>query len=159
MASMFSYRPPKSSIWGAAIRYRDPLKAKEKVNAFFATYFERLEPEWDTSRQFNVSLYWNTSRLPNLEWPPELLKPENQKWQRVFFLITGDRISFLNGLLFPISSSAAASYEFLARFAEDAPFKMSAKHFQVDVPLGKKGNFAWRKPDATITARLQEVIV
>ncbi len=156
---MFSYRPPKSSIWGGAIRPKDPLKAKQKVNAFFATYFERLDPEWDTTRQFSFQLNWNTSTLPNVEWPEEFLKPENQRWQQVFFIIAGDRISFPLGLHIPITSSEAASYQFLGRFAVDAPFKMSTKHFQVSVPIGKKGNFAWRKPDANIAARLQEVVV
>ena len=155
---MFAYRPPKGSIWGGAIRPKDPLKAKHAVNTFFATYFERLDPEWDTTRQFNLSLSWNTSALPKVEWHEEFLKPENQRFQKVLFMITGDRISFPLGLFIPISSSDAASYEFLKRFAVDAPFKMSAKHFMVSVPLGKKGNFAWRKPDANIAARLQEVV-
>lgn len=156
---MFSYRPPKDNCWGGAIRPKDPLKAKQRVNTFFATYFEPLNPEWDVTRQFNLSLSWNISVLPKVEWHEEFLKPENQKWQKFFFVVTGDRVMFPMGLRFPISCSEAASYQFLGRFAADAPFKMSAKHFQVSVPVGKKGNFAWRKPDASVVARLQEVIV
>ena len=155
---MFSYRPPKNSVWGNAIRPKDPLKAKEKVNAFFSTYFKRLDPEWDVTRQFDFGVNWNTAVLPNVEWPEEFLQPDNQKWQEVFFIVTGDRISFPMGLIIPISSSAASSYEFLGRFAKDVPFKMSAKHFQISVTVGKKGNFAWRKPDPNVTARLNEVI-
>ena len=155
---MFSYRPPKSSCWGHVIRPKDPLKAKQKVNAFFEAYFERLDPEWDTSRQMTLALSWNASALPNIEWPEELLKLENQKWPRVLFILAGDRVMFPGGLLFPISSTEPASYEFLGRFSTGAPFKMSPKHFKV-VIVGKTGKLAWRKPDEGIVARLQEFIV
>ena len=144
--------------WGHVIRPKDPLKAKQKVNAFFETYFGRLEPEWDTTRQLTFTLGWKTSVLPNLDWPEEFLKPGNEKWQRVMFMLTGDRVMFVGGLLIPISLTEPASYEFLGRFSADAPFKMSPKHFQVGI-LGKTGKLAWRKPDADIAARLQELIV
>jgi hypothetical protein len=35
---------------------------------------------------------------------------------------------------------------------------MSAQHFSVVIPVGKKGKYAARKPDAEIIARLNEVI-
>jgi len=62
------------------------------------------------------------------------------------------------GLLFPISVTEPASYEFLRRFSAEAPFKMSHKNFQVGI-TSKNGKLLWRKPDANIAARLQEVIV
>lgn len=154
---MFSYRPPKSSCWGHAIRPKDPLKAKQRVNAFFETYFGRLEPEWDTTRQLTLTLNWKTSVLPNIDWPEEYLKPENQKWQQTLLILTGDHIMCMM-LVIPISPKEPSSYEFLGRFSEDAPFKMSPKHFQVGI-LGKTGKLAWRKPDADVAGRLHEVIV
>ena len=155
---MFSYRPPKNNIWGHAIRPKDPVKAKLKVNAFFKTYFEQLDPEWDVTRQLTFELNWNTSVLPGIEWHEEFLGMENGRWQKVLFMLTGDRISFMLGLLFPVLSTEPASYAFLKRFSEDAPFKMSAKYFQVSTPVGNKGKWAWRKPDAEIYARLQDAV-
>jgi hypothetical protein len=148
---MFSYRPPKSSCWGPFIRPKDPLKAKQRVNAFFEIYFRRLDPEWDATRQLTLTLSWKVSILPNVE-PPEKLQ------QQVLFIVTGDRVMFPGGLWIPISSAEPASYEFLRRFSADAPFKMSPKHFQVGI-VGKTGRLAWRKPDEDIAAKLQQVIV
>jgi|ERR1043166_3825612 hypothetical protein len=148
---MFNYTVPKSSCWGHVIRPKDPLKAKQRVNAFFETYFERLVPEWDTTRQISFITSWRTSVLPNVEWPEEFLKPENQK---ISFILTGDRASFIGGILFPLSSSESASYEFLRRFVSDAPFRMSPKNLRVSVP-GKSSKWAWRKPEGEIARRLQ----
>jgi hypothetical protein len=148
---MFSYRPPKSSCWGHSIRPKDPLKAKQRVNTFFETYFKRLDPEWDTTRQFTLTLNWKASILPNVE------SPENLR-QQVLFMVTGDRVMFPGGLWIPISPADSASYEFLGRFSADAPFKMSPKHFKVGM-LGKAGQMSLRKPDSDIAARLQQVIV
>jgi len=111
-----------------------------------------------STRQLTFALSWKTSALPKSDWPEEFLKPENEKWQRVLFILTGDRVMFPGGLLIPISPMESASYVFLSRFSTDAPFKMSPKHFQVGI-LGKTGKLAWRKPDADIAARLQEVLV
>src|ERR1035438_752348 len=141
-AIMFSYRPPKNSCWGHSIRPKDPLKAKQRVNTFFETYFMRLDPEWDTTRQFTLTLTWKTSSLPNIE------SAENLE-QQVLFIVTGNRVMFPGGLWIPISSADSASYEFLGRFSADAPFKMSPKHFQVGI-LGKTGKLALREPDADI---------
>lgn len=148
---MFSYRPPKSSCWGHSIRPKDPLKAKQRVNAFFETYFGRLDPVWDTTKQFTLTLNWKTSALPEIE-------PSETREQQVLFIVTGDRVMFPGGLWFPISSSDPASYEFLTRFSADAPFKMSPKHFKVGT-LGKAGQWSLRKPDAATAARLQQSIV
>jgi len=52
---MFNYTVPKSSCWGHVIHPKDPLKAKQRVNAFFETYFERLVPEWEATTQVSPS--------------------------------------------------------------------------------------------------------
>jgi hypothetical protein len=99
--------------------------------------------------------------LPNVNWHAVFLKPGNERSQGSLCMINlgnGSRISFGGGLLIPISPQEPASYEFLQRFSADAPFKMSAKHFMVGVSIGKNGNLAWRKPEAEIAARLNEVI-
>jgi hypothetical protein len=128
---MFTYRPSKDSIWGHAIRPKDPLKAKLAVNRFFETFFEKQDPEWDTTRQFTLTLSWRASALPCVEWAPEFLTQEGQRWQKVMFIMTGNRISFPLGLTFPISATEPASYEFLRWFSTEAPFRMSPKNFNV----------------------------
>ena len=153
---MFSYRPPKGSCWGHAIRPKNPLQAKQRVNVFFEKYFERLAPEWDTTRQLTLELSWNASVLPSIQWHEDFLKSENLQWQKNIITLTGNRIAFL-GFRFPLSSEESASYEFLQRFSTDAPFKMSSKHFQVGI-AGKTGKLLWRKPDADIAARLAKAI-
>jgi hypothetical protein len=62
------------------------------------------------------------------------------------------------GIVFPLSTTEPASFEFLRRFSADAPFKMSAKHFMVGI-IAKNGKFAWRKPDAEMAAKLEKFIV
>jgi hypothetical protein len=128
----------------------------QKVNSFFETYFQRLEPQWDTTRQLTFKLNWKDSVLPNLDWPEDYLKPGNEGSRRVLFTLTGNRITFLH-FVFPISAKEPASYEFLGRFAAEAPFKISPRHFQVGIPC-KNGKLAWRKPDAGIAARLDEFV-
>jgi hypothetical protein len=145
---MFSYRPPKSSFWGHTI------ESQEKLAAFFDAYFDRVEYDQPGTRVMT----WKTSVLPNTDWPEEFLKPEGQGWQQLLFIVTGDRLSFPLGMVFPISPQEPASYEFLRRFSQAAPFKMSPKHFQVGV-LGKTSLLAWRRPNRDVAARLQEVLV
>jgi hypothetical protein len=160
---MFSYRPPKGSCWGHATRPRDPVKAAEKLHVFFDRYFEPPEGEKPTDFCYFASdLAWKNSVLPNVEWAEAFLQPVNEQMMRTSFLVSlgndGGHISFMTGILFPISPEDPASYEFLGRFSGDAPFKMNPKHFQVAIPIGKKRNFAWRKPDQVVAARLNEVI-
>jgi hypothetical protein len=152
---MFNYTVSKSSCWGHVIRPRDPLKAKQRVNAFFETYFQPIVPEWDATRQISGVFSWRSSILPDVEWPEDFSKPENQKF---FFILTGDRVMFMGGIPFPISSSEPASYEFLRRFASDAPFRMSPKNFRVRV-FSTSGRWAWKKPEGEIAAKLQAVLV
>jgi hypothetical protein len=152
---MFKYTVPKSSCWGHVIRPKDPLKAKQRVNAFFETYFEKLVPEWDMSRQLTFVLRWKTSILPNVDWADDFSKSEHQK---VFFILTGNRISFMGGIPIPISSSEPASYDFLKRFVSDAPFRMNPKNFRVRLS-NKSGRSSWQKPEGEIAAKLQWVFV
>lgn len=70
----------------------------------------------------------------------------------------GDRVMFMGGIAFPISSSDPASYEFLKRFVSDAPFRMNPKNFRVRI-LGKSDRWAWKKPDGEIAGRLRAVFV
>lgn len=101
---------------------------------------------------------WKSSVLPKVDWPEAFLGPEKQKVRQFLFGVMGDRVMFPMGIVFPLSTIEPASFEFLGRFSADAPFKMSAKHFQVGV-IAKNGSFAWRKPDADIAAKLEEFIV
>jgi hypothetical protein len=73
-------------------------------------------------------------------------------------MVMGTRVMFPMGIVFPLSTIEPASFEFLRRFSTGAPFKMSAKHFMVGITANNR-KFAWRKPDAEIAARLEQVIV
>jgi hypothetical protein len=154
---MFLYRPPKAMCWGHAARPRDHVEASEKLNSFFDKYFERIEPDEHDGRASTFKLNWKSSAMPNAQWPEQFLKPENKHLRLLMFILMGDRISFPLGIIFPIPLNDPASYDFLKRFGSDTPFKMTAKHFSVVVPIGKKGKHAARKPDAEIAARLNEV--
>ena len=150
---MFVYRPPKGSCWGHSIG-KDTAKAKQKLDALFDAYFERIEALSPTT----TVVAWKSSILPMVDWPEAFQGPENQKVRQFLFGVMGDRVMFPMGIVFPLSTIEPASFEFLGRFSADAPFKMSAKHFQVGV-IAKNGSFAWRKPDAEIAAKLEAVIV
>ena len=116
------------------------------------------DPIW---LSFKCHLAWKNSALPNVEWPEEFLEPENKKWRGPFLILTmrsGGRFMFPLGIQIPISIKEKSSYEFLGRFAADAPFKMNPKHFQVLVPVGKKGALAFRKPGPEIAAQLRQAL-
>jgi hypothetical protein len=132
---------------------KDPVKAKLKLDALFDAYFERVEQQSPTT----LVLAWKDSVLPKVEWPAAFQGPENQKVRQLLFMVMGDRVIFPMGIVFPLSPAEPSSFEFLRRFSADAPFQMSANHFQVGV-IGKSGSFAWRKPDAEIAARLEEFV-
>jgi len=149
---MFVYRPPKGSCWGHSIG-KDQTTAMPKLEAFLDTFFERVEQQSPTT----LVLAWKDSALPKVEWPEAFQGPEKQKVRQFLFMVLSNRIMFPMGLVFPLSPTERASFEFLERFSADAPFEMSAKHFQVGV-IGKSGSFAWRKPDADIAARLEKFV-
>jgi hypothetical protein len=151
---MFYYSVSKSSCWGHVIRPKDPLKAKQRVNTFFATYFEPLVPEWDATRQISIVLGWRAGVLPSVEWTDDLSKSENQK---MLFVLTGDRV-MMGGIAFPISSSSPDSYDFLRQFVSDAPFRMSPQNLRVRV-LGTSGRWSWKKPTGETAERLRAVFV
>src|SRR4051812_23433676 len=150
---MFVYRPPKGSCWGHSIG-KDPIKAKLKLDAFCDAYFERVDSVSPTT----LVMAWKSSVLPNIEWPEAFQGPENQKVRQFLWGVMSDRVMFPMGIVFPLSPTDPASFDFLRRFSTDAPFKMSAKHFMVGI-VGKPGSFAWRKPGAEIAARLEQFIV
>jgi hypothetical protein len=137
--------------WGHSVG-KDPSKGK--LDAFFDAYFERVESDSPTP----LVLTWKSSVLPKVEWPADYLKPGNEKWRHLLFMVMGDRVMFPMGIIFPIPPTEPASFEFLRRFSTDAPFKMGASHFQVGI-IGKNGKLAWRKPDAVIAAELEEILV
>jgi hypothetical protein len=149
---MFVYRPPKSSCWGHSIG-TDQTTALPKFEAFVDTYFERVEQ----GRLTTLVLAWKNSVLPKIDWPDVFLGPDKQKWRQLLFVLNGNRVGFPMGIVFPLSVTDAASFEFLKRFSEGAPFQMSAKHFMVGIEA-KNGKFAWRKPDVNIAAKLAEYI-
>jgi hypothetical protein len=159
---VFSYRPPKGSCWGHAIRAANLDQAKQKLQAFFDRYFDPPEPQevadpWD----FAWDMKWKEGILPHVAWLEWFLKPGRESAQRSTFFVTlgaGSRISFPMGITFPLSPNEPSSYEFLKQFNADAPFKMSAKHFSIGILRGKKGNLAWRKVEGEILAKLQEAM-
>lgn len=125
-----------------------------KLQEFIDAYFERVESQGLTS----LVLAWKNSVLPKVEWAEAFLGPENQIVRRFLFSERGGRVMFVMGIVFPLSTSDPASFEFLGRFSGTAPFRMSAKHFMVGV-VAKNGKFAWRKPDGEMAAKLEESIV
>ena len=139
--------------WGHSAG-RDQIKAKEKLDAFIDTYFERMDSVSPTS----LVVAWKSSVLPEVEWPEAFQGPEKQKVRQFLFGVMGGRVMFPMGIVFPLSAIEPASFEFLGHFSTAAPFKMSAKHFQVGI-VGKNGSFAWRKPDAEIAVKLEEFII
>ena len=155
---MFVYRPAKGSIWGHALRPKDPHKAAQKLRLFFETYFEGPYQLESTGA---YELAWKESVLPNIDWDPSLLLPENERFRKVSFLMSslmGDRVSFMLGLHIPISPSDRASYVFLKNFCRDAPFKFNAKHFKVGVPAGKKGKLKYVKANGEIATQLASAV-
>jgi hypothetical protein len=149
---MFVYRPPKGSCWGHSIG-KDQTTAMPKLDAFFDAFFERVEQQGPTS----FVLAWKDSVLPRVEWPDVFLGPDKQKLRQFLSLVMGNRVMFPIGIVFPLSTVEPASFEFLRRFSAEAPFEMSAKHFQVGV-VSSTGKFAWRKPDADMLAKLEEFV-
>jgi hypothetical protein len=153
---MFIYCPPKGSCWGSAIQTRDPLKAKMMCDTFFDRYFDRVKKDDPNSM---LEFVWKSNALPRMEWPEAYLKPEYQHAKRILVMGMGYRVMFMLGLPIPISLSEPTSYEFLARFSADAPFKMNPKHFRIVIPSGKNGKCVVRKPSADIATRLSNVIL
>jgi hypothetical protein len=124
-----------------------------KLDAFVDVFFNRVEQQSPTA----VVLAWKDSVLPKLEWADVFLGPDNQKLRQFLFMVMGNRVAFPMGIVFPLSTTEPASFEFLRRFSADAPFKMSAKHFMVGI-TAKSGKFGWRKPGADLASKLEEFI-
>jgi hypothetical protein len=148
---MFVYRPPKGMCWGNALKPKDPVIAKQKLDAFLETNFELVKQR---NAMFSM-LRWKRSALPSVDLPEEYLKPE---YHEFWFGFTGDRVMFPSGLWIPILPQEMSSYEFLSRFSESAPFTLSPRHFSVLIPSGKHGRLVSRKPDGNIARRLHDAI-
>ena len=149
---MFVYRPPKGSCWGHSFG-KDQTTGIPKLEAFFDAFCERIEQQSPTT----LVLAWKDSVLPKVEWPDVSIGPDKKKLRQFLFMAIGNRVMFPMGIVFPLSITEPASFEFLRRFSAAAPFEMSAKHFMVGI-TAKNGKFAWRKPDADVAAKLEEFI-
>jgi hypothetical protein len=149
---MFVYRPPKGSCWGHSIG-KTQTEAMPKLDIFLDAFFERVEQQSPTT----LVLAWKDSVLPKVEWPDVFLGPDQQKLRQFLFMVMGTRVMFPLGIVFPLSSTDPASFEFLKTFSAAAPFKMSARHFMIGI-TAKNGKFAWRKPDPNTAAKLEQVI-
>ena len=77
--------------WGHA---KDPHK---KLEAFFDTYFERVEQQSPTT----LVLAWKDSVLPKVEWAEAFLGPENQKVRQFLFMLMAGHVMFPMGIVFP----------------------------------------------------------
>jgi hypothetical protein len=124
-----------------------------RLAAFFDSFCDRVERQSPTTSV----LAWKDSVLPKVEWPAAFEGPENQKVRQFLLMVMGNRVMFPMGIVFPLSTTEPASFEFLRRFSAEAPFQMRAKHFMVGI-TGKNGKFAWRKPDADTAAKLEEFV-
>jgi len=149
---MFVYRPPKGSCWGHSVG-KTQTNALPVLNAFLDTFFERVDQQSPTT----LVVAWKDSVLPQIEWANAFLGPDMQKVRQFLFMVMGNRVMFPMGIVFPLSITTPASFEFLKRFSAEAPFKMSAKHFMIGIEA-KNGRFAWRKPEADIAAKLTEAV-
>jgi len=141
---------------GEPCRPGDSAQAKERFNSFLDKYFERVEPDEDNELCTIFNLNWKSTALPNAAWPKQFLK-ENGRSRRITFILIQDRIS-LPDLVFPIPLKEPASYDFLKQFSSETPFKMRVEYFSVAIPIGKNRRYATRKPDAEMSARLNEAI-
>jgi hypothetical protein len=155
--AIFLYQAPAMTA-GEAYRARDSAQAKEKFNALLDKYFERVEPDEHNGYGMTFKLNWKCAALPNSAWPKQFLKAENGESRLIMFILTEHSISFPSGIVFPIPLKEPTSYNFLKQFSSETPFKMNPQYFSVVIPIGKKGKYAARKPDAEISARLNEVI-
>jgi len=155
--AIFLYRTPDMTA-GEACRPRDSAEAKEKFHSFLDKYFERVEPDEHNEFGMTFKLNWKSTALPNVKWPKQFLKAKNGHLRVMTFSLFGDRVSFRSGMMFPIPLKEPTSYNVLRQFSSETPFIMNTQHFWVVVPIGKKGRYVARRPDAEISARLNEAI-
>lgn len=114
------------------------------------------DPIW---LEFEASVAWKESVLPAVEWLPEFLGPPigNHHLKHTWYQIRlKDRglFQFMLGVVIPIPADNPASYVFLRQFCADAPFKINPDKFLVSTPVGKKGNWAFRKPNEEVHQQL-----
>ncbi len=160
---MFSYRPPKSSIWGHALRGRDAAAAERNALGFLDAFFEPLDPSTfrPSPSYFDCDLKWKRAVLPDPAYPEQFAPGNGARWLRTSATVNianGSRIMFPEGLLIPVSPTEASSYKFLSRLSAAAPFRMSARNFQLLAPTAARGKYRARKPDDALLARLLQAI-
>lgn len=118
------------------------------------------DPIW---LEFEASVAWKESVLPAMQWHPEFEGPPvgNHHMKHTWYLLRlKDRglIQFLLGVVIPIPVDDPASYVFLRQFCADAPFKIHPDKFFVSTAIGKKGKWAFRKPDEEVQQRLFQAL-
>jgi hypothetical protein len=149
---MFVYRPPKGSCWGHSFG-KDQTTGLPMLQAFLDTFFDRVGQQGPST----LILAWKDSVLPKVDWAEAFLGADKQLLRQFLFMVRGNRVAFPMGIVFPLSITEPASFEFLKRFSGEAPFKMSTKHFMVGITAGN-GKFAWRKPEADVAEKLTEFV-
>ena len=118
------------------------------------------DPIW---MEFEASVAWNESILPAVQWHPDFNGPPignhhlKHTWYRIWLNNRG-RFQFMLGLVIPIPVDDPASYVFLREFCADAPFKINPDKFLVTTPVGKRGNWAFRKPSVEVQKRLSQAL-
>jgi hypothetical protein len=118
------------------------------------------DPIW---LEFEASVAWKESILPAVQWHPEFLGPPvgnhhpKHTWYQIRLKDRG-LIQFMLGVVIPIPVDDPASYAFLGKFCADAPFKINPDKFLVSTPVGKKGKWAFRKPNEDVQQRLRKAL-
>jgi hypothetical protein len=118
------------------------------------------DPIW---LEFEASVAWKESVLPVVQWHPEFqgLPVGNHHPKLTWYQIQlKDRglIQFMLGVVIPVPANDPASYVFIRQFCADAPFKINPNKFLVSTPVGKKGNWAFRKPNEEVQQRLVQAL-
>ncbi len=149
---------PDSMDWVLTPGQYDPV-----MDFLLARHAWPKQPKDPIWLEFEASVAWNESVLPAVEWHPEFQGPPvgNHHLKHTWYQIRlKDRglIQFMLGVLIPIPVDDPASYDFLRQFCADAPFKINPAKFLVSTPVGKKGNWAFRKPNEEVLERLIKVL-
>ena len=118
------------------------------------------DPIW---LDFEANVAWKESVLPAVQWHPEFEGPPvgnlhpKHTWYQIQLKNRG-RFQFMLGVVIPVPVDDPASYVFLRQFCADAPFKVNPDKFLVSTPVGKKNNWAFRKPNEEIRQRLVQAL-
>lgn len=149
---------PDSMDWVLSSSQFDPL-----VNYLLARRDWPKQPKDPIWLDFEASVAWKESILPATQWHPEFEGPPvghhhlKHTWYQIQLGGRG-HIQFMLGVVIPIPADNLQSFDFLRQFCADAPFKMNPGNFLVSTPVGKKGGWAFRKPNEEILRRLVEAL-